>query len=112
MLSGGELGAAVIVDAIVRLLPGVLGHADSNRNESFGEGDAPDAAEKTEQGVPRATNAANGLLDYPHYTRPADFRGIAIPEPLANGDHAAIRRWRREAALAKTIQNRPDLLDG
>lgn len=109
VLSGGELGAAVIIDTVVRLLPGVLGHADSSRYESFGEGDEI-SNEKTEDGVPRSTNASGGLLDYPHYTRPADFRGTPIPEVLANGDHSIIRKWRRQAALAKTCANRPDLL--
>jgi tRNA (guanine37-N1)-methyltransferase len=109
VLSGGELAAAVIVDAVVRLLPGVLGHADSNRYESFGAGDDP-ADALTPDGVPRSTHGAGGILDYPQYTRPADFRGTAIPDVLANGDHTAIRRWRRQAALAKTLRNRPDLL--
>jgi tRNA (guanine37-N1)-methyltransferase len=109
VLSGGELGAAIILDATVRLLPGVLGHADSSRYESFGEGDEP-AEIMTEDGVPRSTNASAGILDYPHYTRPADFRGVPIPEVLQNGDHSLIRRWRRQAALAKTLANRPDLL--
>jgi tRNA (guanine37-N1)-methyltransferase len=109
VLSGGELAAAIILDATVRLLPGVLGHADSSRYESFGEGDPLDTT-PTEDGVPRSTNSSNGLLDYPHYTRPADFLGLTIPEPLGNGDHLAIRRWRRQAALAKTLTNRPDLL--
>jgi tRNA (guanine37-N1)-methyltransferase len=109
VLSGGELGAAIIVDAVTRLLPGVLGHADSSRYESFGEGDIPSDT-LTADGVPRSTHGAGGLLDYPHYTRPADFLGTSIPEPLGNGDHLAIRRWRRHAALAKTLANRPDLL--
>jgi tRNA (guanine37-N1)-methyltransferase len=109
VLSGGELAAAVIVDATTRLLPGVLGHEDSNRYESFGVGDDP-ADAMTADGVPRATHGAGGLLDYPHYTRPAEFRGIAIPEVLGGGDHAAIRLWRRQQALAKTMRNRPDLL--
>jgi tRNA (guanine37-N1)-methyltransferase len=109
VLSGGELGAAVIVDAVVRLLPGVLGHADSSRYESFGEGDEPTET-MTADGVPRATHGAGGLLDYPHYTRPAEWNGVAIPEALGGGDHLAIRRWRRRAALAKTFANRPDLL--
>jgi tRNA (guanine37-N1)-methyltransferase len=109
VLSGGELGAAIILDATVRLLPGVLGHADSSRYESFGEGDPPDQT-STEEGVPRSTNSSNGLLDYPHYTRPAEFLGLSIPDVLGNGDHLAIRRWRRQAALAKTLANRPDLL--
>jgi tRNA (guanine37-N1)-methyltransferase len=113
VLSGGELAAAVVLDATVRLLPGVLGHADSARYESFGvtdmqPGDPEDG--KTPDGVPRSTHGAGGILDYPHYTRPADFRGALIPEVLANGDHASIRRWRRQAALAKTLRNRPDLL--
>jgi tRNA (guanine37-N1)-methyltransferase len=109
VLSGGELAAAVVVDAVVRLLPGVLGHADSSRYESFGEGDIPTDI-TTPGGIPRATHGSGGLLDYPHYTRPAEWRGIAIPEPLGGGDHTAIRRWRRHAALAKTLANRPDLL--
>ena len=121
VLSGGELGAAVIVDAVVRLLPGVLGHADSSRYESFGEGDEvlenchPERSEgpassSQRQDVPRSTHGSGGLLDYPHYTRPAEFRGTAIPEVLGNGDHSVIRKWRRQAALAKTFANRPDLL--
>jgi tRNA (guanine37-N1)-methyltransferase len=109
VLSGGELAAAVILDATVRLLPGVLGHADSNKYESFGEDDH-DHAMITRDRVPRSTNAAAGILDYPHYTRPADFNGTPIPEVLAEGDHLKIRKWRRQAALAKTLANRPDLL--
>ena len=109
VLSGGELAAAIILDATVRLLPGVLGHADSSRYESFGEGDEPTDA-LTGDGVPRSTNASGGLLDYPHYTRPAEFHGVPIPEVLAEGDHLKIRKWRRQAQLAKTFANRPDLL--
>jgi tRNA (guanine37-N1)-methyltransferase len=109
VLSGGELAAAVVIDAVVRLLPGVLGHSDSARYESFGAGDDPDDA-KTTDGVPRSTHGSGGLLDYPHYTRPADFRGVVIPEVLGGGDHAAIRQWRRQMALEKTWRNRPDLL--
>ena len=109
VLSGGELAAAVILDATVRLLPGVLGHADSSRYESFGQQDDPEEI-LTADGVPRSTHGAGGLLDYPHYTRPAEFRGIPIPEVLAGGDHTAIRKWRRRQALAKTLRNRPDLL--
>jgi tRNA (guanine37-N1)-methyltransferase len=109
VLSGGELAAAVIVDTVVRLLPGVLGNPDSARFESFG---ADDEGSHHEPGaVPPATHGSGGLLDYPHYTRPADFRGLQIPAVLAEGDHAAIRRWRRERALEKTFRNRPDLLD-
>ncbi len=110
VLSGGELAAAVIVDAVTRLLPGVLGHADSARFESFGEGDDPaDAA--APDGSPRSTHGAGGLLDYPQYTRPAEFRGVPVPPVLGGGDHAAIRRWRRGAALARTLAHRPDLLE-
>ncbi|MGI4853989.1 MAG: tRNA (guanosine(37)-N1)-methyltransferase TrmD [Janthinobacterium lividum] len=109
VLSGGELGAAVIVDAVVRLLPGVLGNADSAHNESFGQAHA---APRSVNDPPPATSAAGGLLDYPHYTRPAEFAGFAVPEVLAAGDHLAIQRWRRQAALRKTWQNRPDLLEG
>ncbi len=109
VLSGGELGAAVIVDAVTRLLPGVLGHADSVRFESFGEQDDPGIIAAPD-GSPRATHGAGGLLDYPHYTRPAAFRGAAVPAVLQGGDHLAVRRWRREAALARTQANRPDLL--
>jgi tRNA (guanine37-N1)-methyltransferase len=111
VLSGGELGAAVILDATMRLLPGVLGNEASSEFESFGPSDA--RAPQTEDGAPpRSTHGAGGLLDYPHYTRPAEFRGSAIPEVLSGGDHAAIRRWRREKALEKTLRNRPDLLEG
>ena len=109
VLSGGELGAAAIVDAVVRLLPGVLGHSDSARFESFGEGDDPADAHAAD-GSPRATHGSGGLLDYPHYTRPAEFRGAAVPAELQSGDHAAVRRWRRRAALARTWRHRPDLL--
>jgi tRNA (guanine37-N1)-methyltransferase len=113
VLSGGELAAAVVLDAAVRLLPGVLGHADSARYESFGvpdiqPGDPADG--KTADGVPRSTHGSGGILDYPQYTRPADFRGTPIPNVLAAGDHSAIRRWRHQMALAKTLRNRPDLL--
>jgi tRNA (guanine37-N1)-methyltransferase len=104
VLSGGELGAAVIVDAVTRLLPGALGNAASARQESFTEAAAVESA------GPDSTCASAGLLDYPHYTRPAEFRGYAVPEVLVAGNHEQIRRWRRQAALAKTQQNRPDLL--
>ncbi len=108
VLSGGELAAAIVIDATVRLLPGVLGNADSAHYESFGV--ALDTA-RGEGAAPLAVAPAAGLLDYPHYTRPAEFRGMAIPEVLAGGDHLAIRRWRRQQALRKTLQNRPDLLE-
>jgi tRNA (guanine37-N1)-methyltransferase len=89
VLSGGELAAAVVVDAVARLLAGVLGNETSAVDESFGE---------------------EGLLDWPQYTRPADFRGWKVPEVLIGGNHAEIRKWRRAAALEKTRRLRPDLL--
>jgi tRNA (guanine37-N1)-methyltransferase len=88
VLSGGEAAAVVVVDALVRLLPGALGSETSAVNESFSE----------------------ELLDYPHYTRPPEFRGMRVPEVLLNGHHAEIARWRHEQALKKTERNRPDLL--
>jgi len=110
VLSGGELAAAVMVDAAVRLLPGALGNPDSARFESFG---AEEVQEETEDadGVPRSTHGSGGLLDYPHYTRPAEFRGVPIPEALMSGNHEVIRRWRRRMSLEKTLRNRPDLLE-
>ena len=110
VLSGGELAAAVVQDAVARLVPGVLGNAASGEFESFG---AADAAILTDvEGVPRSQHGAGGLLDYPHYTRPAEFRGLSVPDVLLCGDHAAVRKWRREQQLRKTLQNRPDLLEG
>ena len=110
VLSGGELAAAVIVDAVVRLLPGALGNPDSSRFESFGAEDLTEDAVSAD-GIPRSTYGAGGLLDYPHYTRPADFMGMSIPEALTGGNHETIRRWRRRMALKKTLENRPDLLE-
>lgn len=109
VISGGELAAAVIIDAVVRLLPGVLGNPDSARFESFG---AEDSGSSYAPGdVPPSTHGAGGLLDYPHYTRPFEFRGLKVPTVLQGGDHVAIRRWRRERALEKTFWKRPDLLE-
>ena len=109
VLSGGELAAAVVLDATMRLLPGVLGNEASSEFESFGAGDA--AITTDVDGVPRSQHGAGGLLDYPHYTRPAEFRGMAVPDVLLGGDHAAVRKWRREQQLRKTLKNRPDLLE-
>jgi tRNA (guanine37-N1)-methyltransferase len=106
VLSGGELGAAVIVDSVTRLVPGAVGNEASTRQESFtanGEGLAEDG--------PDSTCGSGGLLDYPHYTRPAEFRGMTVPEVLVSGNHDQIRRWRRRTALEKTVRNRPDLLE-
>jgi tRNA (guanine37-N1)-methyltransferase len=89
VLSGGELPALVVIEAVTRLVPGVIGREESHERDSFG---------------------ADGLLDHPHYTRPAEFRGMAVPDVLLSGNHAQIQRWRREAAREKTHRNRPDLL--
>ncbi len=88
VLSGGELAAAVIIDSVARLLPGVLGNSDSSVTESF----------------------EDGILDCPQWTRPAEFRGWKVPEALLGGNHAEIRKWRKEAAIGKTKRLRPDLL--
>jgi tRNA (guanine37-N1)-methyltransferase len=109
ILSGGELAAAVVVDAVMRLIPGVLGNEASGEFESFGVADAE--IDTDIDGVPRSQHGAGGLLDYPHYTRPAEFAGLRVPEVLMNGDHQQIRRWRREQQLRKTLANRPDLID-
>jgi tRNA (guanine37-N1)-methyltransferase len=109
VLSGGELAAAVVVDAAMRLIPGVLGNEASSEFESFGAADGE--IDTDQEGVPRSQHGAGGLLDYPHYTRPAEFAGQRVPEVLLNGDHAQIRRWRREQQLRKTLKNRPDLLE-
>ena len=111
VLSGGELAAAVVLDAVARLVPGVLGNEASSEFESFGVGDGAITASVDVDGVPRSQHGAGGLLDYPHYTRPAEFRGVVVPEVLMGGDHAAVRKWRREQQLRKTLRNRPDLLE-
>ncbi|MFZ1944639.1 MAG: tRNA (guanosine(37)-N1)-methyltransferase TrmD [Acidobacteriaceae bacterium] len=117
VISGGELAAAVIVDAVSRLLPGVLGNEDSTRYESFSaESEALSLLDPPRQDVaserphPRSTCDSEGLLDYPHYTRPPEFRGAEVPAVLSSGNHEEIRRWRRMQSLLKTLQNRPDLL--
>jgi tRNA (guanine37-N1)-methyltransferase len=89
VLSGGELPALVIIDAISRLIPGVVGDEQSVEQESF----------------------ADGVLDYPHYTRPSEFAGLKVPDVLLSGHHAEVRRWRRKTALARTLDRRPELLD-
>jgi tRNA (guanine37-N1)-methyltransferase len=87
-----------------------LGNEASGEFESFGAADS--AIKSGVEGVPRSQHGAGGLLDYPHYTRPAEFEGLRAPEVLMNGDHQQIRRWRREQQLRKTLRNRPDLLAG
>jgi tRNA (guanine37-N1)-methyltransferase len=88
VLSGGEIAALVVIDAVSRLIPGALGCASSAAVESF----------------------SDGLLEYPHYTRPPEFRGARVPDVLLSGDHAAIARWRRRESLRRTFERRPDLL--
>ena len=90
VLSGGELAAMVVLDAVIRQLPGALGHKDSAQEDSY----------------------ANGLLDCPHYTRPETYEGVGIPEVLMSGNHEAIRRWRLQQALGRKYERRPDLLEG
>jgi tRNA (guanine37-N1)-methyltransferase len=109
VLSGGELAAAIVVDAVTRLIPGALGNEASARQESF-SGTQPEAA--VPEAGPNSTCGSGGLLDYPHYTRPAEFRGLGVPEVLVSGNHDQIRRWRRGRALEKTLRNRPELLQG
>jgi tRNA (guanine37-N1)-methyltransferase len=111
VLSGGELGAALIIDAVTRLLPGVLGNDASAQHESFGATEVALQRNRRESGVPSAVHGAGGLLDYPHYTRPAEFRRMAVPDVLAGGDHSAVKKWRRRRQLEKTLRNRPDLLE-
>jgi tRNA (guanine-N1)-methyltransferase len=91
ILSGGEIAAMAVADALIRLLPGVLGDPASAVEDSFAPG--------------------VNLLDHPHYTQPAEYRGLTVPEILRSGDHAKIAAWRKEKAIAKTRQHRPDLLD-
>lgn len=110
VLSGGELGAALIVDAVTRLIPGALGNEDSTVNESFS------VVESIPGFTPAPTNRESQvrrqvLLDCPHYTRPAEFRGWSVPEVLLGGNHEEIRQWRLQKALEKTRRNRPDLLE-
>ena len=93
ILSGGEIAAAVVVDAVTRYVPGVVGKEESILRDSFSD-----------------PAAVRQLVEHPHYTRPAEFRGWKVPEVLISGDHEAVREWRREAALKKTEKNRPDLL--
>jgi tRNA (guanine37-N1)-methyltransferase len=115
ILSGGELPAMLILDAVTRLLPGALGNEDSAVNESF-SGSFYDVV-AAGGANPAPTSGKSGgdvnskmFLDYPHYTRPAEFRGWVVPEVLIGGNHAEVAKWRRAAALEKTRRNRPDLL--
>jgi tRNA (guanine37-N1)-methyltransferase len=118
VLSGGELPAMLIVDAVTRLLPGALGNEASAQNESFSADKALPTGLQRVAPLRRSdvrlgsdSDDSHGLLlDYPHYTRPAEFRGWAVPEVLIGGNHAEVAKWRRKAAVEKTRRNRPDLL--
>jgi tRNA (guanine37-N1)-methyltransferase len=109
VLSGGELGAALIVDAVTRLIPGALGNEDSTLNESFSAIEAADSEVRFSTSH-QSPVTSHSFLDCPHYTRPAEFRGWTVPEVLLGGNHEEIRRWRLQKALDKTRRNRPDLL--
>jgi len=106
VLSGGELPAALILDAVTRLLPGALGNEASTENESFSESGEWQVA----SGEQENRNRLASMLDYPHYTRPADFRGWTVPEVLIGGHHAEVAKWRKQQAEQKTRRNRPDLM--
>ncbi|MFZ0212966.1 MAG: tRNA (guanosine(37)-N1)-methyltransferase TrmD [Candidatus Acidiferrales bacterium] len=115
VLSGGELPAAMVLDAVTRLIPGALGNEDSAENESFSAPTANAEICAAAEGVAReklgeAYAESRGILDYPHYTRPQNFRGWSVPEILMSGNHEEIRRWRQRMALEKTRRNRPELL--
>lgn len=118
VLSGGELAAIMVLDAVTRLIPGALGNEDSTVNESFSASDAGSDHARAVMSEVRATShesriashSLHGILDYPHYTRPPSFRGWDVPEVLLGGNHEEIRRWRHQQALEKTKRNRPDLL--
>jgi tRNA (guanine37-N1)-methyltransferase len=105
VLSGGELPAMLVIDAVTRLIPGALGNEASSQNESFSA--TGDSSGDTSH-LPRTTGHA--ILDYPHYTRPAEYRGWSVPEVLIGGNHAEVAKWRKAAAIEKTRRNRPDLL--
>jgi tRNA (guanine37-N1)-methyltransferase len=115
VLSGGELPAAMVLDAVTRLIPGALGNEDSAIDESFStiENEMEDArrAGPEQNKSDAAQSTERGILDYPHYTRPQSFRGWDVPDVLIGGNHEEVRRWRHRQALEKTRRNRPDLLD-
>jgi tRNA (guanine37-N1)-methyltransferase len=117
VLSGGELAAMLILDSVTRLLPGALGNEASSQNESFAASTLalseapPEIPFARPSEIPSArANSNHLLLDFPHYTRPAEYRGWSVPEVLIGGNHAEVAKWRSEAALEKTRRNRPDLL--
>jgi tRNA (guanine37-N1)-methyltransferase len=108
VLSGGELPAMLVIDAVTRLLPGALGNEASSQNESFSASHSVMTTPLRRTREPGATQSM--LLDFPHYTRPAEYRGWKVPEILIGGNHAEVAKWRQEKAMEKTRRNRPDLL--
>ena len=114
VLSGGELPAMMIVDAVTRLLPGALGNEASSQNESFSRVASPEskgnALPPADSASRPSGNTSHAFLDFPHYTRPAEYRGWVVPEILIGGNHGEVAKWRRAAAIEKTRRNRPDLL--
>jgi|SRR5579863_837032 len=116
VLSGGELAAAVVMESCARLLPGVMGNEASREQESFAAGPVAavcDRRSASSEAAPAVTASTGwqGLLDFPQYTRPAEFRGLRVPEVLLSGNHEQIRRWRRRQSLEQTWRKRPDLLE-
>ena len=103
VLAGGEAAALVVIEAVARLVPGVMGNEGSAEQESFGS--------RVREANGAGDGDRAGLLEYPQYTRPAEFRGFAVPEVLRSGDHARVGRWRRAQALRRTVERRPELLD-
>jgi len=110
VLSGGELPALLVMDAVTRLLPGALGNEASSQNESFSASSVSLSSSATTIRFAREPGALKGVLDFPHYTRPAEYRGWKVPEVLIGGNHAEVAKWRRQQAMKKTRRNRPDLL--
>lgn len=112
VLSGGELAAGMVLDAVTRLIPGALGNEDSTENESFSAAPPRNPDElSVRRGIAELLPTSDwGILDCPHYTRPQNFRGWEVPEILVSGHHEEVRRWRRRMAIEKTRRNRPDLL--
>jgi tRNA (guanine37-N1)-methyltransferase len=114
VLSGGELAAAMVLDSVTRLIPGALGNEDSTENESFSRISSVNVPDLplSESCSDSFTAPERGILDYPHYTRPQNFRGWEVPEILVSGNHEEVRRWRERMAIKKTRRNRPELLAG
>lgn len=119
VLSGGELPAMMVIDAVTRLLPGALGNEASSKNESFNKSEMEQPIDEFQYSAlssvapvkkfVESLDLSCGVLDFPHYTRPAEYRGWVVPEVLLSGNHAEVAKWRQQRALEKTLRNRPDL---